>query len=89
MASRYKVGKSLRTKKASDVTFLLKRVYKSKADPLKWPEVFQCDKGNDFRREVTKLLEVHNIKISSFITKYKHTNTASKTLTRDWQRSFS
>ena len=46
VASRYKVAKPLRTKKASDVAFLLKNIYESKANPLKWPEVFQCDKGS-------------------------------------------
>ena len=39
VASRYKVPKPLRTKKASDVAFLLKNIYESKANPLKWPEV--------------------------------------------------
>ena len=69
------VGQPLRTKKASDVAFLLKNIYESKANHLKWPEVFQCDKGEKFRVDVTKLLEVHNIKINSVITNYKHTHT--------------
>ena len=64
VASRYKVAKPLRTKKASDVAFLLKNIYKSKANPLKWPEVFQCDNGSEFKGEVTKLLESHDVKIN-------------------------
>ena len=62
MASRYKVAKPLRTKKASDVAFLLKTIYESKANPLTWPEVFQCDNGSEFKADVTKLLELHNVK---------------------------
>ena len=64
VASRYKVAKPLRTKKASDVAFLLKNIYESKANPLKWPEVFQCDNGNEFKADVTKLLELHKVKIN-------------------------
>ena len=64
VASRYKVAKPLRTKKASDVAFLLKNIYESKANPLKWPEVFQCDNGSEFKADVTKLLEAHNVKIN-------------------------
>ena len=55
VASRYKVAKPLRTKKASDVAFLLKTIYESKANPLKYPEVFQCDKGTEFRADVTRI----------------------------------
>ena len=91
VASRYKVAKPLRTKKASDVAFLLKNIYESKANPLTWPEVFQCDKGTEFKADVTKLLESHNVKINSVTTKYKHTHTAfvENPLTRCWQRSSS
>ena len=56
VASRYKVAKPLTTKKASDVAFLLKTMYESKANPLTWPEVFQCDNGTEFKADVTKLL---------------------------------
>ena len=88
VASRYKVAKPLRTKKASDVAFLLKNIYKSKANPLKWPEVFQCDKGNSLN--VIKLLEVHKVKINSIITKYKHTHSAFvENFNKCWQRSSS
>ena len=70
------MAKPLRTKKASDVAFLLKNIYKSKANPLKWPEVFQCDNGNEFKADVTKLLELHKVKINRVTTKYKHMHTA-------------
>ena len=69
VASRYKVAKPLRTKKASDVAFLLKTMYESKANPLTWPEVFQCDNGSEFKSDVTKLLESHNVKINRVTTK--------------------
>ena len=51
----------------------MKNIYDSKANPLKWLEVFQYDKGNEFKVYVTKLPEAHNIRINSVITKYKHT----------------
>ena len=44
-------------------------MYKSKAIPLKWPEVFQCDKDHEFKADVTKLLEAHDVKINSVVTK--------------------
>ena len=59
---------------ASDVAFLLKNIYESKANPLKWLEVFQGGKGTEFRADATKFLEGHKVKINSVITKYKHTH---------------
>ena len=38
--------------------------------------VFQCDNGSEFKNEVTKLLEKHNVDIRRATTKYKHTHTA-------------
>ena len=55
LVSRYKVAKRLRTKKATDVVFLLKNNYECKANPLKWPEVFQCDNGSEFKAGVKKI----------------------------------
>ena len=43
---------------------------------FKYPKVFQCDSGSEFKNEVTKLLEKHNIDIRRATTKYKHTHTA-------------
>ena len=76
VALRYKFVKLLRMKKASDVAFLLRNMYESKANPLKYLKVFQCDKGTEFRIDVTELLKGHNVKINSVVTKYKHTHTA-------------
>ena len=76
IASRYKIAKPLRTKKARNVAFLLKTIYESKANPLTFPEVFQCDNGSEFKGDVTKLLEEHDVKINRVTTKYKHTHTA-------------
>ena len=41
-----------------------------------YPKVFQCDNGSEFKREVTKLLEKHNVDIRRTTTKYKHSHTA-------------
>ena len=45
VASRYKVAKPLRTKKASEVAFVLEAVYK-KGGVFKYLKVFQCDNGS-------------------------------------------
>ena len=75
VASRYKVAKPLRTKKSSEVAFLLGAIYK-KGGAFKYPKVFQCNNGPEFKGEVAKLLEKHNIDIRRVTTKYKHTHTA-------------
>ena len=41
-----------------------------------YPKTFQCDNGSEFKNEVTKLLEKHNVEIRRATTKYKHTHTA-------------
>ena len=38
--------------------------------------IFQCDNGSEFKAEVTKMLEKHEVKIQRVTTKYKHTHTA-------------
>ena len=60
----------------SDVTVLLRNIYGSKSNPLKWPELFQCDDGPEFKSDITNLPESHNVKINRFTTKYKHMYTA-------------
>ena len=60
----------------SDVAFLLKNIYQSKANPMKYPSVFQCDNSSEFKADVTKLLKSHNVKINHVTRKYKHTHTA-------------
>ena len=47
VASRYKVAKPLRTKKPSEVAFVLEAIYK-KDDAFKYPKVFQCDNGSRY-----------------------------------------
>ena len=44
---------------------------------FKYPKIFQCDNGSEFKNEVTKLLEKHNVDIRRATTKHKHTHTAS------------
>ena len=43
---------------------------------FKYPKVFQCDNGSEFKTEVKKLLGKHNFDIRRATTKYKHTHTA-------------
>ena len=70
VASRYNVAKPLRTKKASDVSLLVKDYIRVKANPLKWPDVYSnVTTGTEFKADVTKLLEGHNVKISIVVTK--------------------
>ena len=70
-----KVTRPLRTRKSSEVAFVLEAIYK-KCGVFKYPKVFQCDNGSEFKNEVTKLLEKHNVDIRRATTKYKKTHTA-------------
>ena len=54
-ASRYKVARPLRTKKAADVATMIADNYK--AGPLTYPKIFQCDSGSEFKGEMTRMLE--------------------------------
>ena len=74
VASRYKVARPMKTKQAKDVAEMIADIYK--VGPLTWPKVFQCDNGSEFKAEVTKMLEKHDVKIRRATTKYKHTHTA-------------
>ena len=47
-----------------------------KVGPLKYPKIFQCDNGSEFKGEVAKMLEKNEVKIRRVTTKYKHTHTA-------------
>ena len=73
-ASRYKVTIPLRTKRALDVAEMIADIYK--VGPLKYPKIFQCDNGSEFKGEVTKMLEKQEVKMRRVMTKYKHTHTA-------------
>ena len=74
VASRYKVTRALRSKKATEVSFGLEAIYK-KGGVFKYPKVLQCDNGCEFKSDVTKLLEKHNVDIRRTTTKYKLTHT--------------
>ena len=74
IASRYKVVRPLRTKQAKDVADMIADIYK--VGPLTYPKIFQCDNGSEFKAEVTKMLEKHEVRIQRTTTKYKHTHTA-------------
>ena len=73
-ASRFKVARPMRTKQARDVAEMIADIYK--VGPLTCPKIFQCDNGSEFKADVTKLLEQHEVKILRVTTKYKHTHTA-------------
>ena len=75
VASIYKVAKPLRTKKSSEVAFVLQKIYK-KGAVFKYSKTFQCDSGSEFKNELTKLLEKHNVEILRATAKYKDTHTA-------------
>ena len=47
-----------------------------KVGPLKYPKIFQCDNGSEFKGEVTKMLEKNEVKIRRVTMKYKRTHTA-------------
>ena len=46
-ASRYKVARPLRTKQAGDVAEMIADIYK--VGPLKYPKIFPCDNGSEFK----------------------------------------
>ena len=72
--SRYKVTRPLRTKQAKDIAEMIADIYK--VGPLTYSKIFQGDNGSEFKADVTKLLEKHDVKIQCVTAKYKHTHTA-------------
>ena len=60
-ASRFKVARPLRTKQVKDVAEMIADIYK--VGPLKYPKIFQCDNGSEFKGDVTKMLEKNEVKI--------------------------
>ena len=60
-ASRFKVTRPLRTKQVRDVAKMIVDIYK--VGPLTYPSTFQCDNGSEFKGEVPKMLEKHEVKI--------------------------
>ena len=73
-ASRFKVARPLRTKQACDVAEMIADIYK--VGSLTYPSTFQCDNGSEFKGEVTKMLEKHEVKIQRVTMKCKRTHTA-------------
>ena len=73
-ASRFRVVRPLRTKQARDVAEMIADIYK--VGPLTYPSTFQCDNGSEFKGEMTKMLEKHEVKILRVTMKYAHTHTA-------------
>ena len=61
-APRYKVSRPLRTKNSNEIAFVLGAIYK-KGGVFKYPRTFQCHNGSEFKNEVTKLLEKHNVEV--------------------------
>jgi hypothetical protein len=75
VASRFKVARPLRTKQAREVAEMIADIYKSTSS-LTWPEQVQVDNGTEFKAEVKKLFEKHNVAYNNATTKYKHKHTA-------------
>ena len=59
--SRYKVARSLRMKQAKDVAEMIASIYKG--GPLTYHKISECDNSSEFKGEVTRLLERHEVKI--------------------------
>ena len=54
VASRFKVSRSLKTKKASEVAEMFKDIYIK--GPLRYPKEFHVDNGTDFKADIQKLV---------------------------------
>ena len=74
VASRYKVARPLRTKQVKDVSDMIADI--CTVGPLTYLKIFQCDNGSEFKAEVTKMLQKHEVRIQHTTTKYKHTHAA-------------
>ena len=74
VASRSNVARAIRTKQAKDVAEMIADI--CKVGPLTYPQIFQCNNGSEFKGEVTRLLEKHEVMIWRVTAKYKHTHTA-------------
>ena len=57
-----------RTKKSSEVAFVLEAIYK-KGGVFKYPKTFQCNNGSEFKNEVQSCLKNTTLKFD------KHTHT--------------
>ena len=86
VASRFKVARPLHTKQAKEFAEMISDIYKK--GPLIWPEKVMLDDGNEFKGDVTKLLQKHGVKIDRAVTKYHHEHTAFvENLNKELQKS--
>ena len=61
-----------------------------KVGPLTYPKTFRCDNGSEFKAELTKMLEKHEVRMQRAMTKYKHTHKAFvKAKTKSSQNNYS
>ena len=60
VASRYKVSRPLKTKKASEVADMLRDIYKK--GPLRYPKELHVDNGTEFKADVLKLMKEKDVK---------------------------
>ena len=60
VASRYKDAEALTSKESQEVAKAFERIYKRKLD---WPKRIMVDPGKEFMGSVTRLMEIHNVKI--------------------------
>ena len=56
-------------KQARDAAELIADIYA--IGPLTYPKIFHCDNGSEFKADVTKMLEKHEVKIQRVTMKYK------------------
>lgn len=75
VASRYKIARPMRTKRAKDVAFLLKHIYENDKIPLTYPKFFQCDNGSEINADVDELLKSKGVIFRRAVTKYRRTHT--------------
>ena len=61
VVSRYKVARPLRTKQVKEVAEKIADTYK--VGPLTYPKIFECDNASEFKGEVTRLLEKHEVTV--------------------------
>ena len=74
VASTFKVARPLKNKTAKEASERIEDIFKTRG--LKYPEIFQCDNGGEFKGDTTKLLEKDGVKINRTTTKYHHRFTA-------------
>ena len=66
-ASRYEIVRPLRMKQTADVA-MIADIYK--VGPPTYPKIVQWDNGSEFKGDVTKLLQKHEVMIHGVMTKY-------------------